>query len=372
MSELEKIDWPQILDRLEKLATSEMGRSQLRKTEALDKPSSALDSLQIISEFQAVIELGQRPFMESLDLYSTWFTRLEKRANLKTLELKDIRHFCIEALALHEILGNLSSPWIVHYQKQILPAEEPLSAIDNLMTPDGQIRNDASKELFRLYKEKESLGRDIQLLLDQLVTQHELEGILQDRYVTTREGRWVLPIKSGMQSRFAGIIHASSQSKQTVFMEPKEVVLQNNRLRELEVAIEEEIERLLKDLTEYLSSIADEIKQTKEVMKECDIRFAQAHLANQMQASSPLFTENEIELIEVRHPVFVLKHEQVVANNVKLNIRERILLLSGPNAGGKTVLLKAIGLAAQMARCGLPICAQPGSKLPFFSPLTVA
>ncbi|MCB0384399.1 MAG: Smr/MutS family protein, partial [Bdellovibrionales bacterium] len=141
--------------------------------------------------------------------------------------------------------------------------------------------------------------------------------------------------------------------------------------RQVEVEIDEEIERLLRELTEYLAGLAAQIDQTRSAMVECDIRFAQAHLSNQMQASPPEFSEGQLELQEIRHPLLVLNNENVVANTVRLDPENRILLLSGPNAGGKTVLLKSIGLAAQMARCGLPICAEPGSKLPFFTRLDV-
>lgn len=372
MSDLETIDWQGIVERLAKLATSEAGRSDLCRTSPLASPASAQESFQVISEVQNIIEQGQRPFMESLDLYATWFSRLKKNATLKTLELKDVRHFCIEAIALKEILEPFHGSWVSQKKNELFDAEKPLSAIDQIMTPDGDIKTEASEELARLYREKNQLSQDIQNLLDRLVKQHELEGILQDRYVTTREGRWVLPIRSGMQGRFEGIIHASSQSKQTVFMEPKEVVAQNNRIRELEVAIEDEIERLLRNLTDLLASLAPTIDQTKVVMAESDVRFAQAHFANQMHASAPQFSENSIELIEIRHPMLVLNNEKVVANSVRLNQAERILLLSGPNAGGKTVLLKAIGLAAHMARCGLLICAEQGSKLPFFTKVNIA
>ncbi|MCB0367135.1 MAG: Smr/MutS family protein [Bdellovibrionales bacterium] len=371
MSNLANIDWNLILQRLEKLATCETARAELRNVGPLPYPDEAHASFQIIAEAQAVLEHGQRPFMESLDLFGTWYQRLEKNATLKPLELKDVRHFCIEIIALKEIIEPFSSRWVSLIKERVLDAAEPLSAIDQVMTPDGDIKNDASEQLYKLYREKTNLGREIQSQLDKLVKQQKLENILQDRYVTSREGRWVLPVISGMQHQFEGIIHASSQSKQTVFMEPKEIIPQNNRLRQVEVEIDEEIERLLRELTEYLAGLAAQIDQTRSAMVECDIRFAQAHLSNQMQASPPEFSEGQVELHEIRHPLLVLNNESVIANTVRLDADNRILLLSGPNAGGKTVLLKSIGLAAQMARCGLPICAEPGSKLPFFTRLDV-
>ncbi len=106
-----------------------------------------------------------------------------------------------------------------------------------------------------------------------------MEPVLQDRYVTNREGRWVLPINSGKQGQFDGIIHASSQTKQTVFMEPKEIIPLNNRLRQVEVDIEEEVERLLTELSQYLGSQLSLFERSRTQMLEADLRLAEAQLA---------------------------------------------------------------------------------------------
>ena len=254
----------------------------------------------------------------------------------------------------------------------MMDATAPLSAIDQIMTPTGEIRSDASENLFNLYRDKTNQTKSLQNVLDRLIKQHEMEPVLQDRYVTNREGRWVIPVKSGMQHFFPGIIHAASASKQTVFMEPDEVVPLNNKLRQIEVAIEEEIERLLNQLSAYLRTQLFGFQSSQEVLLDADIRLAQAKLADILEARSIEFDERRLELLDVRHPLLVLKNEKVIPNTVKLGGDKRILLLSGPNAGGKTVLLKSVGLASQMARCGLPVCANEGSYLPFSRELHVA
>ncbi|MCB0422723.1 MAG: Smr/MutS family protein, partial [Bdellovibrionales bacterium] len=184
-------------------------------------------------------------------------------------------------------------------------------------------------------------------------------------YVTNREGRWVLPVKSGMRHQFEGLIHAASQSKQTVFMEPREIIPNNNRLRQIDVEIEDEIEHLLSQLSLFLHSQVDALKLSQKRMLECDVRFSEARLAMQLDAQPITFSNSEYRLEELRHPMLVLNGEDVVPNTVTLTEEKRLLLISGPNAGGKTVLLKSLGLAAQMARCGLLVCASAKSKLPF-------
>ena len=366
------LDWDEILNRLSALATSAGAREKLHALRPLSGPAEAQSSFAEIHAAMQVLALGRRPYMESLDLYSIWHQRLAKGATLKTLELKDLRHFCLEIVALHEILKDHATPWAQSVLSGLMDATEPLSAIEQIMTPEGEIRTDASETLYKLFNEKNQVVRQTQNILDRLIRQHEMEPVLQDRYVTNREGRWVLPVRSGKQNSFEGIIHASSQSKQTVFMEPKEIIPLNNRLRQLEVDMEEEIERLLRQLSEYLLERNPDFEASRTVLFNCDIRFAQAQLAAHMQAVACEFDAEEIHLSNLNHPLLLLANVEVISNSVHLEKHRRILLLSGPNAGGKTVLLKSVGLAAQMARCGLLIAAAEGSKLPFFEHIHVA
>lgn len=372
MKELSNLDWQEILAKLEAFATSEVARQALRGIAPLKGPAEAQNRFSQILEAQVVLQSGQRPFMESLDLYGLWHQRLSKDAVLKPLELRDVRHFCLEVVALKEILKPHQSSWLKSVKAQLMDATEPLSAIDSIMSPDGEIRTDASETLYKLFRERANQVNAVQGILDRLVKQHEMEPILQERYVTNREGRWVLPVKSGMQHDFEGIIHSASQTKQTVFMEPKEIIPLNNRLREIEVEIEEEIERLLAELSKYLVTQLKGFEQARDILQECDLRLAQAQLAIQLQAYPCQFADDEMHLVNVRHPLLVLANTEVIPNSVDLTASRRILLLSGPNAGGKTVLLKAVGLAAHMARCGLPICADEGSRLPFFKEIIVS
>lgn len=366
------IDWQEILQRLEQLATSEPARARLRATGPLASADAALAAFAEIDEAQQVLTLGERPFAESLDLYSTWHSRLKRDAVLKTLELRDVRRFCVETLALREVLANFRTPWVLQLRKQLMRAEEPLSAIDQLMTPSGEIRTDASEALHNLYREQATQTKSLHSTLDRLVKAHEMDPMLQEKFVTTREGRWVIPVKSGMQHGVDGIIHGSSQSKQTVFMEPDAVVPLNNRLKQIEVEIEEEIERLLTTLSQYLKTKVLDFQSSHDALLAADICFAKAKLAQTLEAKPIRFSDDLLTLNEVRHPILVLKGDAVIANTVKLGDRQRLLLLSGPNAGGKTVLLKSIGLAAHMARCGLPVCAEEDSQIPFFRDLLIA
>lgn len=367
---IKNLDWFEIIERLKNFSTSESAKNTLEALSPLSSASLAEKSFYDIESATFVIQAGVRPHMESLDLFEPWISRLKKNAVLKTLELKDIRHFCLETIALKEALSDQATAWAKDMSEQLMNANEPLSAIDHLMTASCEIRMDASERLYRLSKEKESLARQIQNQMDRLVADHKMDHMLQEKYVTTREGRWVIPVKGGMQHFVPGVIHASSHTKQTVFMEPEVVIPMNNRLRQIDVEIDEEIERLLIEISNYLSTLKNYFEKSKAVLLQCDIQISKAQLTVLLGAEPCRFSDavenTEILLKELFHPILKMNGKKPIANTIQLTREKPILLLSGPNAGGKTVLLKSIGLAAQMARCGLPICAEKNSVLPFF------
>lgn len=371
MENLGSLDWPLLLDKLKSFATSERAKIRLSETRPLKNETEAIYQFREIEEARDILSNGVRPFMESLDLFSFWFDRVRKGGVLKNLEFRDARLFCLEAIALREALKTHSRVWSKRILIRLMDAERPLAAIDQILTPSGDVRTDASETLHRLYQNKLDLERNIRLQLDRLVKSHQMESLLQDRYVTNREGRWVLPIRSGQQHSLDGIIHDSSQTKQTVFMEPQVIVKINNDLRQNGIDIENEIEKLLTQLSKFLASMAPEFERTFDALLESDIRFAQGQLAQILKASSTEFKNDSIRLKDLKHPLLILQNpENVIGNTIE--IEQGVLLLSGPNAGGKTVLLKAIGLCAHMARCGLLVPCAPGSTVPFFKRLFIA
>lgn len=371
MKDLPNLDWNQVLEKIKSSATSEAAKQKILQISPLKSAELARNSFRNILDAIEILKLGVRPFMQTLDLFPIWYSRLKKKAVLKTIEIKDVRSFCLEVLALREACKQIPNELTKRLLEDLLHPEEILSSIDQIMTPHGDIRADASENLYQLFKEKEKLAREVQHTLDRLVKDHQMENLLQDKYVTTREGRWVLPVKGGMQHFLPGVIHSSSQSKQTVFIEPEKIIPTNNRLRQIDVEIEEEIERLLSELSNELFQKVSHFDVSHTLMEETDILLAQGQFAGLVKGAPCDFTDVELDLRELRHPLLQLSNNEVVSNSVQLNNEKSILLLSGPNAGGKTVLLKAIGLAAQMARCGLLICASETSKIPFFENIQI-
>lgn len=368
---MQTLDWPELIATLKTKATSEKARLVLQDIAPLASPNQALHQIdEIFKAHDIMTSSQQRPYFESLDLFDHWHSRLKKGAVLKTLELKDVRFFCLELIALRSLLELQTESSAQNWYQQLFNAESSLSMIDQLITPSGEIRSDASEKLYRLFREKDQLAKQIQTTLDRLVKDFDMQEYLQDKFVTTREGRWVVPVKSGRQHAVTGVIHGASQTKQTVYIEPDHVVPLNNRLREVEVEIEEEIERLLIETSRYLAQFQTSFLAAHDLMLRLDQLFAMASFSADIKASRFEFSSQLFRFDNICHPLMMLQKKDPVPNQVQLVNPKTILLLSGPNAGGKTVLMKSIGLACHMARCGLPICAS-FAQLPFFKHILV-
>lgn len=372
MTDFKNLDWQETLEKIQQFASSQKAKDLILAIQPHKTPQSASQQIEEIIDATQVVTLDYRPSIESLDTFYAWFERLRKKATLKNTEFQDIRRFCFDVISLQKTLSSHQNTWTQNTFKKLLDPTKILSSIDQIFSYEGEVRTDASETLLKLFNEKRNLEKQIRNTLDKFVKAHELEHMLQDKYVTNREGRWVLPIKSGKQHQFDGIIHDASQTKQTVFMEPREVIIINNRLKEVEGEIEKEIERLLVQLTHFISGFSEPILLAYTTLLESDIRLAQAQFSLRIQGSLFQFSEDKLNLIDIRHPLLSFQSvKTIVPNSVEFESTKRILILSGPNAGGKTVLLKAIGLAAQMARCGLPLPVHPNSQIPFFKNIIV-
>jgi DNA mismatch repair protein MutS2 len=235
--------------------------------------------------------------------------------------------------------------------------------------PDGSLADDASPALHRLRRDIEKQQRAIQQSLEHFLRAHKDDGTLQEDFVTVRDGRFVVPVVAGQKGRVTGIIHGTSGSGHTLFMEPLETIEQNNALVRLREDEQREVERILAEITDALREHAVEITGTLEMLVQLDVVFAKASFAADYAATVPRFSVDgarRMVVKEARHPLLekVLRHQrkEIVPVSFALDEGNRCLLISGPNTGGKTVTLKTAGLLALMAQAALPV---PASEAEF-------
>ncbi|MDR1564033.1 MAG: endonuclease MutS2 [Oscillospiraceae bacterium] len=230
---------------------------------------------------------------------------------------------------------------------------------------EDEIADSASSELASIRRKIRAAQSKVREQLDKLIRSTTYQKYLQDSIVTMRGGRFVVPVKSECRGSVAGLVHDTSSSGSTVFIEPMGVVESNNEIRVLQGKEEAEIERILAALSVEAGDFAEGIIRSHEVMVELSLIFAKSNLAYSMKATLPLMNgEGEIELRKSRHPL--IEPDKVVATDIRLGTDFDTLVITGPNTGGKTVALKTLGLFTLMAMCGLMIPAAENSRLSVF------
>ncbi|HET6345449.1 MAG TPA: endonuclease MutS2, partial [Myxococcota bacterium] len=240
--------------------------------------------------------------------------------------------------------------------------------IEAAIEPSGHIRDSASSTLAELRGRALQLHRDIKVRIEAFLHDPAFAPNLQDSYFSVRGDRYVLPINTSFRSKVPGIVHNASQTGQTVFIEPQEVVPLGNELAIAESLAAEEERRILAMFSAELGESSEALLGALERLGALDVTQAAAVLAQDMDASPATLAQagEGLDLRGLRHPLLLLQRKAVVANRVTLDAEQYALVISGPNAGGKTVTLTGAGLCALMTRAGLPIPADPGSRLPLF------
>jgi DNA mismatch repair protein MutS2 len=233
--------------------------------------------------------------------------------------------------------------------------------IDQILTKNGTIKDNASPDLVKIRREILSLQSGVSKLMAKILKHAQSEGLVEkDVTVSIRDGRAVIPVISANKRKMKGIVHDESATGRTSFIEPEEIVETNNRIRELESAERRDIVRILTKFTDELRPYADELEKSYEILGILDFIRAKALWSNESKSVKPLLVSYpELNWLEARHPLLernlAKEKRKIVPLNIRLTKEDRILLISGPNAGGKSVCLKTVGLLQYSLQCGLPV-----------------
>ena len=237
--------------------------------------------------------------------------------------------------------------------------------ITNAILSDDEMSDNASPDLKNIRRKMRQQDAKIRDQLEKLLRSPTYKNSLQEAIVTQRNGRFVVPVKSEHRAEVAGMVHDTSGSGSTVFIEPASVVEANNEIKVLESRERDEIERILTELSEEAGSFYDSVRISYQSAVELNLIFAKAQLAYSMKASKPVLNAvGEIELKQARHPLIAA--EKVVPVDIRLGAEFDALVITGPNTGGKTVSIKTLGLLTLMAACGLYVPAADNSRVAVF------
>lgn len=255
----------------------------------------------------------------------------------------------------------------------LAPAEDVENSIRSAIDEAGEVRDSASRELQSIRRSlREERGRLVSQL-ENIVRHADYADMVQDEYVTFREGRYVIPVQAKYKTKVKGILHGRSDSGTTVFIEPLETIAQGNRLRELEAEEKVEVRRILAELSGRVRLIAPETETSIEIMARLDLAWAKARTSARYRMNAPIMTEGrDLELHQARHPLLLANKErtpegEVVPLDLEIDEHTDAVVITGPNTGGKTVALKTVGLCCLMAHAGLHIPAEADSRVPWLS-----
>ena len=366
---LNTLEYDKIVEQLAKLAGSDGGKKLCRsltpmtdRDEILEAQCETSDALTHIMTPGPISFQGVTPIKESLK-------RLELGAPLSMRELLDIssllacagqiKHYFRKSLNENEETGDC-----LNERYQLLEPLAPLmQEIRRCIIAEDEMADDASAGLNQVRRKLKSTGDRIHEQLGVLLNSHR--SMLQDAIITMRNGRYCLPVKAEYRSSFHGMLHDQSATGATLFIEPNSVVKLNNEIRELERLEQDEIDKVLADLSNQTAEQSFLVEQDHRILTELDFIFAKAMLAKQMKATKPRFPEERfIEIKQGRHPLIAA--DKVVPIDVHLGRDFSLLIVTGPNTGGKTVSLKTVGLFCLMGQAGLHIPAFDGSSLRIF------
>ncbi len=367
------LEYTKIIEKLTDLASSPLGREMCEKLE----PSIDLDEIRLLQKqtsdaLSRLWKKGAVSFSGTRDIRGS-LKRLEIGSTLSAREILDISSVLNVALRIKPLAKITDKEDSEEYEDSLaefFTSIEPLSPVNNelkrCIIAEDEIADDASATLSSIRRSIKSTNDKIHNLINSMVNSQTVRTYLQDNVVTMRNGRYCLPVKAEYKSSMPGMIHDQSATGSTIFVEPMGVVQMNNELSELAIKEQREIEKILADLSNLLAEHIEEIHTDLMVLSQLDFIFARAALSKALKCSEPDFnTEGIINLKCARHPL--LDQSKVVPIDVRLGENYNLLVVTGPNTGGKTVSLKTVGLLTLMGQSGLHIPADEHSKLSVFN-----
>jgi DNA mismatch repair protein MutS2 len=374
---LQDLQWNQVLALMAGESVTPKGSEIIPNMMPLSERGAVDRRLAETSEAMRLLAEDDAPPLVGLRDIRRALLHVTREGALVGEDLAAIARNCDVASRNHRFFSGRDQrlPYLGQVGRQIDPCDELRRELHHAIDPGGQVSDQASSQIRKLRRSVQNQHDRLRSRVEQLLRRNDIEAHLQDDFFTMREDRYVLPVRVGAKTQVPGIVHGYSSSGKTAFIEPTELVDLNNELRWAEIELQEEENRLLERLSRLVAEFADRLKRNNKVLTYLDVVMAGARFGERIKATIPELSQGRVELRQVRHPLLYLQHlrtvdgqtvSDVVPNDLIIDPDKRVLVISGPNTGGKTVLLKSLGLCALMAHCGLPIPADDGSKLPLY------
>lgn len=363
---LHVLEYTKILERLTAHTSNGIGREFASQLQPLAYPETVLRRLQETREARELRDHDSGMPLGGIRDIRPNLERARIETQLTGMELLEVMHTVGAARRLRQYLLNRQEkiPLLAEMATNLPILQLLEQRIENSLSEGGAVKDSASAELGRLRNQIKVSSNRLNDRLQGLLSSDRTKTFIQEFVITVREGRYCIPVKSEYARAFGGIVHDSSQSGATVFIEPAQTVELGNELKQLTLKEEQEVARILRELSALTGSYYDELQRMVSILGHLDVIHAKAILAEEMDAVEPaLNRKGVVKLYQARHPLLPGK---VVPIDIEVGERFTTLLITGPNTGGKTVTLKTIGLLTLMTLAGLQIPAGPDSDIALF------
>ena len=360
------LEYEKIREMIAARAGSSLGKERARSLQPSTDYAEVEEQLEQTAEAVRIHAVTSPPFGGIHDLRPL-LKKIHMGAVLTLEELVDIRSTLYAMRSVKEFFKGLEieAPTLKEWAHGIEILGQLERRLENTLDEHGSLRDDASVELRRLRTEIQTTQNRIKERVGAALRAPENQKYFQEAIVTLRDERYVIPVKAEYRRFFPGIVHDQSATGATLFVEPMAIVELNNDVKQLVLSEQHEVERILRDLSQQIGGQQDILQENLSVLADFDFTFAKAKLAEDMDAQQPVMNrEGRAHLRQARHPL--ISRDRVVPIDIELGDAYTMLLITGPNTGGKTVSMKTFGLLVLMAQSGCFLPTAPDSTLPVY------
>ena len=371
-SVLEKLEYNKVLNNIINYAITENGKKQILELHPSTDPKKIFEECEAVSQAKEILIRNDQPQIEYIpDLNDTIAQSKIEGAVLSSKNILEILKLAKTSRSIFQFLKNNSdiAPGLQYLQNNLFVDKVFEHHIEKVIDDTGEIKEKASHNLADIRKQIREKQNSLVKSINSIMKSLDEKGIIREEYLTLRDGRMVIPVKSEHKRHLRGFIHSESATGQTVYIEPEQTLELNNEIVTLSFAEKREIEKLLKELTKLIGTESEKLKETLKTIAIIDSLFARVKYSIEIIGSFPsIDVKKNFKVIDARHPILLKKlgREFTVALNLELN-NQKIIIITGPNAGGKTVVLKTIGLLSLLLQSGIHIPVNPDSNFHIFN-----
>ena len=365
---IEVLEFDKILKYLSEYALSDLGKQRCLNALIYDDFNTIIHELILTSQARTIINNALNVPLDNIFDIEKSIEDAKKKLRLNEDEIINVAYTLRTSRLMKNFLDNISKDYfeISEFKNNLYVNKELEDKIFDTFTPALTVKEDATVDLKRLYQTLKDTNTNVRTCVTSLLQNSDFVSNLQDTIYTQRDGRTVFQVKAECKNKVSGIVHDISQSSQTFFIEPEILVGLNNKIRQTEVEIKIEIERILKNLSIEIGNYCDEIKQTNLQLIELDFIFAKAKYSASFDGTAAnISDEKVIELKMMKNPVLIKSKKDIVENDFYINQDKNCMVITGSNTGGKTVVLKTVGLFTLMTKAGLHIPCYEAKIYPF-------